>query len=473
MLIYIMFSILFALLIFSYFYFKRDIVNPAVLFFTVYSFSVFCALFNIEKWGIEIQPITFCIIIGGALEFLMISIICKVIFEKKQKDITEDSDISNKENNDAKLIEINKKREKNINIFLAIIIIYSLIVLIVLSYHIISISAKFGKFSNISEMLTLYKEATSYTTHARLPKYVTILMKPFIAGTYICYYIFIKKILDKNIQNKNEILKLLAKNLPYLIPTILYIISVFIQSNREAIIIIIFNYFIMTVIFWYKKNEWNKTIKPVFLLETLIIGVFGLILFFFSAKWVGRINEQGMFDYITFYCGGSIECLNQYMKEPKEIEVVRGEETFYNLINTLDSFKITNYNIKDKLTVHKEFRYYNGKMIGNVYTGYRRWIHDYGIPGMIILQFVFALVINIIYYSIKYTKSKNRLNDFLIIFYSYLSYTIYLQPIDDYFYFDVIGQASLAVIICIIIEYIITYKIYNKFNINAKEEKNE
>ena len=461
MLIYLLFVLLLVLLVLSYFHFKKDIVHPSVLFLAVYTFSVFCALFNVEKWNIDLSYTTFLILLGGALEFLIISLVVDYFFKKKKIP----KEVSSEE---SKNIELFDKQEKKLDIFSIILIIYDSLILGILIYNIVKIASSFGSFSGISDMLNIYKDATSYTTNARLPKYVTILLKPFVASTYICYYVFLKRILVTKFETKKKFFKLILKKSFHLIPILLFIISTFLQSNREGIIIVVFNLFIMTVIFWYKKNYWTKEIKPSFILKIIGVCIIGLIVFFFSAKWVGRENEKGMFDYITFYCGGSIECLNQYVKEPTDISIVRGEETFYNLIHTLDSFKITNYDLTSKMTVHKEFRYYNGEMIGNVYTGYRRWLHDYGIVGMIILQFIFATIINLLYYSTKYTNNKKILNNFLIILYSYLSYTIYLHSIDDYFYFDVLGQASFAVIACLIIEYLIVCKIEKKLFLKKK-----
>ena len=445
--IYVLFFFILLMLIGSYSYYNKNITHPCVLFFLVYSFSVLCAIFNVEKWNINLSLTTFIILLGGAVELLLVSIVFDYIFKKrnnKNKDLKKDN---------KKTLVVNNLVDSRAVWFTRIIVLYDIIMLAILIINIINIAASHGSFSSISEMLTVYKNATSYTTSASLPKYVTILMKPVVASAYLCYYIFIVKALSEKFKNKKELLLSIVKKFIYVMPVILYSISMFAQSNREGIMILLGNLFILSIILWYKKSNWRKEIRPIFIAKVGGICIIGLIVFFFSAKWVGRINDKGMFDYITLYSGGSIECLNQYVKDPVDIKIVRGEETFYNMIKTFDSFGITHYDIAQKMTVHKEFRYYNGEMIGNVYTAYRRWMHDYGIVGVFILQFVFSAVICYIYNLIHYTKYNLFLNNFIILLYSYLSYTIYLHFIDDYLFFDVLGQASFAVLACLIAGY--------------------
>ncbi|MFU7518193.1 hypothetical protein, partial [Clostridium sp. HCS.1] len=66
-----------------------------------------------------------------------------------------------------------------------------------------------------------------------------------------------------------------------------------------------------------------------------IIGILVLVIFYLSASWVGRINNKNIIDYITLYCGGSIENLNLFIKSPPEASSIWGKESFYYLIKNL------------------------------------------------------------------------------------------------------------------------------------------
>ena len=150
--------------------------------------------------------------------------------------------------------------------------------------------------------------------------------------------------------------------------------------------------------------------------------------------------------------------------------MVRGEETFYNLISNLDSMGITNFNIRGRLTGHLEFRHENEVMIGNVYTAYRRWLHDFGIFGMFLLNAIVAIVVNTIYSMLRYHRFKSKkIKDITAILFSYISYVIYMHPIGDYFYFEIFSRAIITVIVTIIIMYFLMFNL-DEVIINLKRK---
>ena len=73
MLIYILLAFFTLLLIVSYFLFKKDIIHPAVIFNFMFLVSILCAIYNIERWKVNIHLDTFLILIFMAIEFLALS----------------------------------------------------------------------------------------------------------------------------------------------------------------------------------------------------------------------------------------------------------------------------------------------------------------------------------------------------------------------------------------------------------------
>lgn len=59
MLIYLLFGLLVVLYGILYVKVNKDIFTPALLFLLAYIVSVGCALFNVERWGISMIPMTF------------------------------------------------------------------------------------------------------------------------------------------------------------------------------------------------------------------------------------------------------------------------------------------------------------------------------------------------------------------------------------------------------------------------------
>ena len=75
MLIYILLLCFILMLIGSYFLFKKEIMHPVIIFIAMYTFSVLCAVCNIDNWGIEMSKMTFIILLLGAVEFVLVSYI--------------------------------------------------------------------------------------------------------------------------------------------------------------------------------------------------------------------------------------------------------------------------------------------------------------------------------------------------------------------------------------------------------------
>jgi oligosaccharide repeat unit polymerase len=411
---------------------KKDIANPSLIFIAVYLISIFCAIINIKNWGIDMDIRTFLILLIGGLEFVFISVLINNYYNKKFN--------YNNENTEIKEIKIDLFK-------IILIYIYSIAVLIILAINVFKIAGHYGTFNNLSQALTLFKQHTSYSIDESLPHYLLLLEKPIIIFAYLFLYFFINNLFSKKRTLKENI----KKYWHYLIPVFCYIIQEFLSSNRLTILSLICAATVYSMILYNKKNNWEKEFSVKSIFKLFIILIIVLCLFFVSASFIGRINNNGLVDYITLYAGGSIECLNQFIKNPIESSNIIGKESFYYLIKNLYDYKIIHLN--NMYTIHLEFRYYNSTMIGNVYTAYRRWIYDFGYIGMFILQGIMALFFNIYYNRIKYSKMKTK--NFSIIIYGFMIYSVFLHPIDGYFYLQTIRIAFITTIILFIIIYYI------------------
>ena len=428
---------LLVILFFAYQRAQKDIMDPAVIFCAMYIVSVFCALLNIQKWNIHMKWYTVVFLVIGAAIFVGVSIgTKKYVFSTANKSI----------------LKQNQQSEMNKEIPVAVVLIvsvYSILTIWFMVSEILKIAKAFGEFSTFSQALTIYKDHASYKMETQLPGYVTLMLKPVIACAYIMTFFFFKGILKENLSLKEK----LTKYWYYLFPTILYIVQRLLESNRGAIIDFAIAALVMYFVLWNRKNKWKKSVKVRVLVEIGAIGIVGLIVFYYSASIIGRINTKGLFDYITYYCGGSIECFNRYLQNMPEHSKIFGEETFYHLIVDLDSLGITNFNLQELASGHFDFQYYNDIMIGNIYTAYRRWMQDFGIVGTILLQSVMAAFFSGFYYKIKVMAQKGKRTDFAIILYSYLAYCIFLHPIDAYFYLETFSKATIATLVVLFVVY--------------------
>lgn len=331
-----------------------------------------------------------------------------------------------------------------------------------LIYNVLKIARVTGDFNSFSEALAIFKTQTSYSNSISIPHYLNLMFKIPELSSYIFIYVFFKKIYSSS--NKN-IFYAIYSNLYYLLVPFLYIIKELLSSSRITILQLTFASITFGFFIWYQTNNWKKNINYKFIIAFLITGLIGLSGFYFSASLIGRSNTKNIIEYITMYSGGSIECLNQYIQYPNPVDesTIIGNETFYPLIRSLDKYGITNCDIDSKQTAHLSFRYYNDTMIGNVYTAYRRWHHDFGYIGLIILNAVMSLIINYCYYSFKYKFNQSKW-EFLFILYGYISYSIFLHPIDSYFYTTIFQITFLTNIILFLMLYILILKLNFDFN---------
>lgn len=455
--IYILFICLIIMLIVSFYIYKKDIIEPSIVLIASYALSVFCVLINVEKWGIHLSNKAFWILLLGTLEFVSISYMINIIFKRKNKNY-EPKEIILKEVNFSKILTLG-------------VIIYNIVVLILLIYNVLKISNTFGNYTSFSEALTLYKSHTSYANHAELPDYLTIIMKPIIASAYVYVFFYIRNIVYTN----EKKYKIILKYWYYLIPAITYFIQRISESNRGSIINFILSAIVMYFVLVNVNNNWKPKLMLKTIVRLVISGIICLMLFYCSTALVGRVNTKGMIDYITCYCGGSIECFNLYIQEEDSIRGIRGEETFNSPIK--DLIKIGILSKDTKITPNNApFRYYKGNLIGNVYSSYKRWIHDYGIIGAIILQAILAIIFSIAYNMIKYWKWSNKGKNLAIIIYSYFMYTIFMHPIDSLFYLETFTIYTCGVIIFMVLLYWLltrninfeyTNKLYDENNIKV------
>lgn len=451
--IYILLAIFITYFIATYILLKKDLLQPAVIFSAVYIVCILSTIYNIKKWNVNIQLNTLLILALGALEFIVISIIINKYYFNK-----------NKEKKSNEVIEKNEKKF-NIDLWKVIVVcVYDIVILAIYIYNVISIANQFGGFNTISEALGIFKEHTSYNLDVQLPQIIGILQKPVIIFAYIFAYAFIKIIFD----SEKKYLAII-KNSYYLIPIIAYVIQEYMSSNRLSILSLMIGIGVMILILWNKKHNWTKTIKIKYIIFICLIVLIGLVAFYYSAKFVGRKNSNGLLEYITLYCGGSIECLNQYIQDPIPRSDIIGKESFYYLVKNLYSYGFLE--LEEFYPIHLEFRDYDGTMIGNVYTAYRRWIQDFGIIGMITLQAIMAVFYNIFYNKIKFSKKEN--SDFSIIMYAYMAYPLFLHPIDGYLYLLTVRLAFITTFVMFLAIYIFLFKnpieIINKLKIKITE----
>lgn len=456
MLIYVLLIFFIILLISSYFSTKKDIIHPVFIFNLMFLISIGCAIYNIDRWNIDISNMTFLLLVLMAIEFNILSYIIMKYYEPKKENIT-----------DVKMKSI--KIEKSQMTF---VIIFDIIYIALIVYFVGQIALRFGNVSSYSEALKIYKANVIYKANASLPIVVRIANKFVIGFSYIFMFAAIYNfVYVKYTKRRYKIRNFII----YMIPTFLYAISLLLQSSRGMILRMICSGAIIYIILWYRKNKYIVHVRMKYILGIFAAGIVTLVSFYLVSGLIGRsVLNSNVTEYVTMYGGGSIQLLDMYMDNQPEKSNLVGRETFWGVYRFLADYKLIK--ISPKPTGSLEWRESNDYMIGNVYTAYRRWYQDFGIVGCAIILGIVCLFFNIYYLKLKECRESNKYN-LLLLLYSYLFYHLILISIDCRIFDEIIPASISQFIVTLLIYYIF---IYNSFennellesHITVKETKN-
>lgn len=435
--IYLLFFTLLVFTIIAYGLFDRDILSPAVIICTVYLFSTLSAMYNIKTWAIDLQLSTYAIISCGVLIFGFVS----YVVSKKYK-------IYYFQENNKLISHKASGRIINIQPFkVYLVIIFSIIFFLIYVKSIFTLSESFGASSELVSIMNTYRTNVSYGD-ASLPFLVNQMEKMMECIAYLFLYVFINNIIIGGKAKNNYI---------YIIPTLLYVVASLFAASRTDML----HFFIATLtiyyVVWLRKYNWSRKINTKYIRNCFLSIIIFLVLFSFIRSLVGRLNEMDPLSYITSYAGGSIQLLDLYLKNPLSTTSGWGAETFAALHNNLAKF-----GIGQNIILHQEFRESNGILLGNIYTGLRKYYQDFGFSGVIIFQSLLAIIFSIGYYRLKLIKNNEKF-DLAILIYIYFVPVIFMNSIQEMFFSSYFCFNSIVIICMIWIFYHIFVKCKIKF----------
>ena len=423
--IYFLFASLIVLSWITY-QFKKDIFHPACLICFSFCFSVFCAILNVESWGIDLSIITVELILVGILSFVFSS-----IFIKNRRETT------------VKISEIYISKN--------IAIIFLFMQTIFLGLFILWMKNYLGSFTNIfnSSIMMEFRFDRSFNQMIEYPWYISQGIKFSKAFVYFMTFIYI----NNSIVNKENKEKIKGRSLIRLSILMYFIQTIMTGGRSELILYVIYAISLYSYIYNHHTKK-NGTRIGKNLLKIIALLAFTLYLFSASRVLVGRSSEDGMISYISKYFGGSIQLFDAYVKNPIPKSQIFGKEIFYGINKFLNQIGVINANY----TLHLEFRSPNGVGLGNVYTAFRRMYQDFSFIGLIILNSIHGIVMGLWYKRI-YSSPKVKFGLNLILYFMVL-HTVVLMPFSDFFFSTFLSINYINIIIYIII-IIFVFKKYN------------
>ena len=403
--------------------FKGDFVHPGFVVPVVFFFSTLCAIYNIDKWSVDLSQETVSILGSGVVLYFVVSFLVYYLTILGKK------------------YHFHKTDLKPINIsmpILVFIILFELVSSFLYLREVLHIAG--GGFGNIAASLGRYKQLTHFSQENEgVGGIVVQLYQITSVFGLIVTYILINNILSKT-----------GKKIRYIIPIILYAISALLGGNRLSLLRLVFFSLVIYFVLWHKIHGWNKTVKIKSIIKLLLIMVLVLSGFVGLRTVIGKTGRTVRLDpvyYITEYAGGSIQLFDLFIKNPGTKHDIFGYRTFYYINNFIGN--ITHASRLNYLYLY-EFRKSGGFNIGNVYTGFRAFYEDFGLLGMYL-----CIIIHSAAFSYMYSRIRIRISqmhevgmDLPLILFARMSYGYFFMSIS--FYSDYISPNFIKIIIFMI-----------------------
>lgn len=435
--LYLLIVLLVFLAIIVYIITNREIMTPSLWLIAGYILCSVVAAINIKYWDEDINLVTIVVVIIGILSFAYGEMFGRM-------SIIGISKLNRKVSNSNKKVSNYNKKVKVLNIpklhilFMSIFMVFICCLYFLYTYKLSLAGGNPGGFIN---MFTYARRAifsqTSSVTMGPVLQYGLLICKAF---AYICAYELISNYF---INNKiNQIL---------LIPCFLYLIQTLLSGGRTQMMYLFIYVFVLIAVHNKNRVDWSNrgdkaVIKRAIITIAIILIIFRFIGMYFRGSIYG--TERTLWGTMSKYIGSSIIALNKYLLSPNKAAFL-GEETLYSVYSALNKIGF-NFTV---LANNLEFVTWKS-VSTNIYTALRRYIHDYGYIGMIMIQFFQG-----IFYGRAFTRIKyRRLMGLPLILYATLIYPVIFSFIEERFIINVLSAAGIETIILIVV----MWRVYEK-----------
>jgi oligosaccharide repeat unit polymerase len=388
-------------------------------------------IINQSFWNEKVSFLAILFISLGLFSFVIGEIISIFIFRRKSK---------NKFYNQMK--DFNKIRIPMYTIiFLTIIGIF---IEIYYFKYIYKLALAGGYGINGRSILFNARAAMLDTSINIAPSWILKFGRSALEGfSLICIYIFIY---NKVFANTKKI------EWRYLLPNILYIIQMILSTGRTELIYFIMYILILLFIIWKIRYNWSKKID----FRIIKYALIGIIIFLISFRLLGYLTGKSQYlnlwNNFSIYLGSPIIAFSKYLNK-NITNTIFGEETLSNFYRIMNHF---GFDFKIIAVPLEPVIWDNVKT--NIYTSLRRYIQDYTILGMILIQFILGLLYGSWF---NWIKRKNLIG-FPLILFSKLFYPVLESVIEERFFNLVLTPGSVYDVIMLYIMYKVLIHKYNQ-----------
>ena len=385
-----------------------DIISPSVIFCISFLFAVCWATIYADKWMLDLHVNTFCVIIFGVLEFIVVTSLVHIVFIVARGSKTYWVR--------TELFSINIQKSK--------LIFFGIFEIVTLMLTVICLTRSIGG-ANLGTAIFLYRYG-DVSDSVIIPSYINIMRTCVNAAAYWFSYVFANNlVVNKKVDKASFIIIILA------------MVNSVIVGGRGNVLYI---FLTIIVIYIVMKNKISDNRRNKLQIKYVLIAIIILLVLILSYQSLGNLLGRGstasLMDYLATYCGAEIKNLDTVLQQNIMGQSERfGEQTFINLYKWIGPrFGITDIEFS---TSYQSINSYN---LGNVYTMFYSFIYDFGYKGVFAMTFIMAFICQWIYELIRCMKIIKGI-DIKIIAFGYIFNTILFSYFSNKF-FEQIFSAS-------------------------------
>lgn len=401
------------LLFISFLSSQYDFFSPSIVICALFLLGTLFAIYATASWGVSDNVFTYestFIILSGISVFIVGEKIARSVASRRRSKI-----IGSFQN--EKIIKVPTWKL----LMVILLCLGSMAIYIFYLYRYVRANGYSGGFVS-SQISSFYHKMTFMDeTEGGIPRFAKILSEFTNAIMYVCLFIFLNNVVlcrDK-----------IKANLGLLMPIVCWFPRVLYTSSRTNYVRLVGFAVLVIYIMMNRRGKWQKkkrNFKKIIKISVLsVILVFGLFYLAVANGLIGRTADKTFFDYIAVYVGAPIIHLNQFLTNPPAAARYFGEETFAGLNSIFIRLGLRS----STYTAQLEMRTIAGLYRGNVYTFFRRPLHDFGYVGMYIITFLTGYLYSYVYYKKIYQTHSSYRTDRTIIIYGYLFYVIFMFSI--------------------------------------------
>lgn len=413
MLLIVLTIVLILICLMEYKYANKELCSPALMYTAPFVVACTIAWLLRNEWYFELHLNTFLVIAGGCLSFFI-----GCLAGNKVK-------ICRKSQGD--FVGINDKSAEFWKYYLFIL---GEVFCYLWKVQCIQAYGRSHGTSTLATAIGYYNNALKFTSES-LISYPIILsagLKICTAAGFVWACILAQKLVKKSRVEKNLIL--------VLINFAICLVGGMTSGGRGGSIRLITAFICAYLIMYYKANNWSVKIPFKIIIKIAIIIVISIYAFIKVMDFIGRQEITMIAKYLANYMGAQIYNLDYYLNESFRKSEIWGEQTFQPIIQffagKLGIEEWTRYNL-DLPSVFIQSATMGYISLGNVYTTFYAYIHDFGYVGVFILPAFSGFISQLIYKNIRHGGGKH-VQSISTVIYSYLAYALIFSYFSNKFY---------------------------------------